>query len=81
MINNKISGVGYVETNATVNHISKCSQLAQKEYKIRHNSVWKYIHWELCKRLAYDQTTKWYIHKPESVLENGMHKILWDFDI
>ena len=25
--------------------------------------------------------TKWYVHKPESVIENELHKILWDFEI
>ena len=24
---------------------------------------------------------KWYMHKPESVEENEMHKVLWDFEI
>ena len=24
---------------------------------------------------------KWYMHNPESTLENEMHKILWDFVI
>ena len=24
---------------------------------------------------------KWYMHKPESVLENETHKFLWDFEI
>ena len=24
---------------------------------------------------------KWYIHNPESVLENETHKLFWDFDI
>ena len=28
------------------------------------------IHLELCKRLTFDHTTKWDMHKPESVLEN-----------
>ena len=41
----------------------------------------KLIHWELCKRLTFDHTDKWYIHKPESVLENDMHKIHWNFEI
>ena len=36
------------------------------------------IHRELCKKLKLDHTTKWYMHKPESTLEN---KILWDFEI
>ena len=39
------------------------------------------IHWELHKKLIFDHFTKWYMHKPESVLENEMHKILWDFEI
>ena len=39
------------------------------------------IIWELCKRLKFDHTIKWYIHKPESVLENETHGILWDFEI
>ena len=64
-----------------INHItSKYSKLAQKEYKIRYNWVGKVIHWELCKKLKFDHTTKWYMHKSESFLENEMHKILWDFD-
>ena len=39
------------------------------------------IHWELCKKLKFDHTTKWYIHKLESVLENEKHKIWGDFEI
>ena len=31
--------------------------------------------------LKFDHTTKQYMQKPESVLENETHKILWDFDI
>ena len=37
------------------------------------------IHW--CKKLKFDHTTKWYIHKPESVLVNEIHEILWEFKI
>ena len=36
------------------------------------------IHWELGKKFKLDHTSKWYIHKPESVLENKIHIILWD---
>ena len=65
-----------------INHIiSKCNKLAQKEYKTRHDWVGKVIHWELCKELKFDHTNKWYKHKPESILENEMHKLLWDFEI
>ena len=54
-----------------VNHVkSKCSEQAQKEYKTGHNWVGKVIHWESCKRLKFDYTTKWYIYKLESIREN-----------
>ena len=70
------------ERNETVNPIiSKCSKLTQKEYKTSHDWVGKVIHWELCKKLVFDHTTKWYMQKSESVLENETHKILWAFEI
>ena len=70
------------ERDETINHIvSECSKLAQREYKTRHDWVGKVIHWELCKKLNFHHATKWYMHKPESVLENETHKILWDFEI
>ena len=66
----------------TVNHmVNECSKLAQKKYKGRLDWVRKVNNWELCKRLKFDHTTKWYMHKPESVLENRIHKILLDFEI
>ena len=69
------------DRDETDNHISECSKLAQKEYKIRFDWVGKVIHYELCKRLNIDHIDKFYPHKRESVLENEMHKILWDFEI
>ena len=39
------------------------------------------IHWKLCKKLKFDPTNKWYIHNQTSVMENEMHKFLWDFEI
>ena len=51
------------------NRMSGCNKLTQKEYKSRHDWVGKVIHWELSKKLNLDNTIKWYIHKPESVLE------------
>ena len=39
------------------------------------------IHWELFKRLEFDHNIKWYMNKPESVLENEMSKVFWDFEI
>ena len=36
----------------------ECSKLAQKEYKTRHDWVGKVIHWELSKKVKFDQTKK-----------------------
>ena len=46
--------------------------------KSRHDWVRKVIHWELCKKLKFNHINKWYNHKHESILENEMHKIIWD---
>ena len=57
------------ERDVTNNHIiSKYSKLAQKEYNSRHDWVVKVIHWELCKKLKFDLTNKWYMKDPEFVL-------------
>ena len=36
---------------------------------------------ELCKKLKFNHSVKWYIPKSESVLVNEMDKILWDCEI
>ena len=41
----------------------------------------KVIHWELCKKLKFDLSTKSYGHKPGFILEHETHKILKDFSI
>ena len=65
-----------------INHmISEWCKLAQQECKTRHDWVKKVIQWDLCKKLKFYHTTKWYTHKPEYVLENETHKILRDFAI
>ena len=37
--------------------------------------------WELCNKLKFDHTIKWYIYKPEFVFEHATHKNLGDFEI
>ena len=69
------------DRDETINHISECSKLAQREYKARHDWVGKVIHWEICKKFEFDHTNKWYMHNPAPVLENDTHKLLWDFNI
>ena len=54
-------------------------KLELKDNKMWHDWVGKVIRWELWKWLKFDHTTKWFIDKPECVLENEMHKILWNY--
>ena len=54
------------ERNEAVNIIiCKCNDSAQKENKTKHEWVGKVICRELCKRLKFDNTAKWYMPKPE----------------
>ena len=70
------------DRNKRINHIiSECSKLAQEKYKTIHDWVGKVIHEEMCKKLKFDPTNKWHIYNPESVLEDEMDKIPWDFEI
>ena len=68
----KITAINYI--------ISKCSKQVQREYKTWRDWVGKVIHWELCKKLKFDHTTKWYIHQLESMQEKEMHNINLDFE-
>ena len=61
--------------------ISECNKLAQKKFKSRYEWVGKVIYLELCKRLKFDHTDKWYIYKPEYFLGKETHKILKIFEI
>ena len=61
--------------------IIECSELALKVSQTRHELVGKVIHWELCKKMKYDHTAKWYILNPECVQKNKIHKLLEDFEI
>ena len=71
----------YGDRDETINHISECSKLAQKEYKARHDWVGKIVHWDICRKFKFDHTNKWYMHNPAPVLDNDTHKLLWDFNV
>ena len=47
----------------SINHISECSELAQRGYNTRHDWIGKVTKWELCKTFKF----KWYVHNPGSV--------------
>ena len=60
----------------TINNIkSQCNELIQNELKSRHDWVGRVIHWELWKILKLYRADKWYMQKPETVLENKKHEI------
>ena len=46
-----------------------------------HDWAGKGIHLEWCKKLKFDHRKKWYMHNPESALENEIHKLFRDFQI
>ena len=65
-----------IDRSEMINHItSECSKLGQKDYKTWYDWMGKVIHWELCKKFRFEHTKKWYMHNPEPVLENEMHKM------
>ena len=60
--------------------INECNKLVLMKNTTWLNWAWKVIHRELCKRFKFDHTTKYYINIIESVLENKILKISWDFE-
>ena len=66
----------------SVNHVlSKCSKLAQKEYKRRHHWFGTKIHWDIRRKYGIEMKEKWYEHKPKIVMENDKSRILWNFTV
>ena len=61
--------------------VSKCSKLAQKEYKRRHDKVATAVHWGILKTNNLPHLKHWYEHKAEAVMENEKVEILWNFNI
>ena len=55
-------------------------KLVQREYKTRQNWVGKMIHWEMCKKLKFDHTNKWYMHN-SAYLPGRMRHINFDIQV
>ena len=73
--NSKCRLYGYTINAIMMNRIiSDCSKQVQKQYETRHDWVGKLIGWELCKKFKLARMNKWYLHKPESILENEINK-------
>ena len=59
------------EKGETAQHIiCECKKLAQHEYKRRHDTVAKLVHWKLCEKHNLDRKERWYKHCPEEVVED-----------
>ena len=39
------------------------------------------VHWRLCEKHDFEGASQWYKHKPDGIIKNEVHKILWDFTI
>ena len=59
----------------------ECKILAQHEYKRRHDTVAKLVHWKLCKKHNLERKEKWYEHFPEEIVEDDDVKLIWDINI
>ena len=70
------------EKNETDTHlIYGCKELAQKEYKRRHDNIARIVDWKLCGIYNLGRVDKWYEHNPDGAIENESVKILWDMTI
>ena len=70
------------ERGETVQHIiCECKKLAQREYKRRHDTVAKLVHWKLCEKYNLERKEKRYEHCPKGAVEDDDVKLIWDIDI
>ena len=70
------------QKDETINHIaSECPALAQNQYKKRHDTVARAVHWNLWNKYQMPSSNKWYEHQPQSVTENENSWLLWDYSI
>ena len=70
------------ERGETVQHIiCECKKLAQCEYKRRHDTVAKLVHWKLCDKRNLEGKEKWHKHCPEGVVEDHDVKFISDINI
>ena len=70
------------ERGETVQHIlCECKKLAQCEYKRRHGTVAKLVHWKLCEKHNLERKEEWYEHCPEGAVEDDDVKLIQDINI
>ena len=70
------------EKRETVQHvIGECKKLAQREYKRRHDTVAKLVHWKLCEKHNLERKERWYEHCPEGFVEIDDIRLIWNINI
>ena len=70
------------ERGETVQHlICECKKLALREYKRRHDTVAKFVHWELCEKHNLERKEKWYEHCSKGAVEDDDVKLIWYINI
>ena len=69
------------ERGETVQHIICECKKAQCEYKRRHDTVAKLVHWKLYEMHNLERNEKWYEHCPEGAVEDDDVKLIWDINI
>ena len=69
------------ERGETAHHKTcECKKLAQREYKRRHDTAAKLVHWKLCEKHNLESKEKWHEHCPEGSVEDDF-KLIWDINI
>ena len=68
----------HIET--VVHLVSGCGELAQLEYKKRHDRMGLRVYWELCRKYGVKCSEKWYEECPDEVRTSvcGKFEIWWD---
>ena len=61
--------------------ICECKKLGQREYKRRHDTVSKLVHWKLGEKHNLERKEKWYEHFYQGAVEDDDVKSIWDINI
>ena len=59
--------------------MNECKMSSQKEYKKRHDNIWRSIHWRLCEKHIFQGAQQWYEREPDGIIEKKEYKILCNF--
>ena len=70
-----------IETKRTIIWFVNEANYRRTEYKTTLGRIGKVDPLTIVQKIEIDHANRWYMHNPESVLENETHKILEDFDI